>query len=249
MFLSKDDLKLAFGIDLEIAGFYVDRKVPEGNAYWKGRKLYVNTMPAYIFMPIYTDLLFRCGIPKKDLLKESFIGLAEAIMHSAAVQEFEGRPLQQHFEESLELAQKGSVNPFLLGNLSHYFLNDPKKTELELGTPFRSLNRADAYLCALCALDFSPQLAQDLIDAWYALITFYLITDDLEDIRSDLQDGSENIAIETGLSDAAASRIESMMVDAYSKMEKLNPVMANRMDHKRQTLDVKGILRSFYTKS
>ena len=35
MFTSKDDLKLGYGVDMEIGKFLIDRKVPLENLYWK----------------------------------------------------------------------------------------------------------------------------------------------------------------------------------------------------------------------
>ena len=45
MFTSKDDLKLGYGVDMEIGKFLTDRKVPEENLYWKNTLLYISTMP------------------------------------------------------------------------------------------------------------------------------------------------------------------------------------------------------------
>lgn len=245
MFLSKDDLKLGFGIDLEIAARYVDRKVPEGNLYWKGRHLYVNTMPGFIFMPVYTDLLRRCGVDRKILMSDVFIELAEAIMHSAAVQEIEGRTMISHYEECIELARRVSVNPYFLDALDAHFHGRPVPDGLQLGTPFRSLNRADAYLCVLCVIPFDKQQAALYLEAWYALITIYLITDDLEDIRQDLQENEDNVAIEAGLNEEGAKVIEGMVASAMSSMERINPVLSNRFEHKLHYTDIRGIIRSF----
>jgi hypothetical protein len=249
MFLSKDDLKLGYGIDLDIAAYYVDRKVPENNLYWKGRHLYVNTMPGFIFMPVYTDLLRRCGVSKEVLLDGRFIQLAEAVMHSAALQEVEGRSMLSHYEECLALAGKNSVNPMFLAALDDYFHGRPVPHGLHIGTPFRSLNRADAYLCALCVIPFGVEDAHRFLEAWNALITIYLITDDLEDIRQDLKDHEDNVAIEAGLNEAGAKIIEGMVDNAMASMQKLNPVLANRFEHKLHYTDIRGIIRSFAQES
>lgn len=63
MFLSADELKLAYGVDLRIGKVYVDRKVPVGNAYWEGRRLYMPPVTGFLFMPIFSDLCRRCGLP------------------------------------------------------------------------------------------------------------------------------------------------------------------------------------------
>ena len=245
MFLSKDDLKLGFGIDLDIAAHYVDRKVPEGNLYWEGRHLYVNTMPGFIFMPVFTDLLRRCVVKKELLLSTAFIELAEAVMHSAAVQEAEGRSMISHYEECLELARHVSENPYFWNALDAHFHGRPVPGGLKLGTPFRSLNRADAYLCVLCVLPFDAEQAALYLEAWYAMITVYLITDDLEDIRQDLKDQEDNVAIEAGLNEEGAKVIEGMVASAMNSMQRINPVLANRFEHKLYYTDIRGIIRSF----
>jgi len=81
MFLTKDDLKLAYGVDLEIGAVYVDRPVPVNNLYWKGRTIYTPGAPGYIFMPIFADILFRCGAEKKLILSNDFISINEKILH------------------------------------------------------------------------------------------------------------------------------------------------------------------------
>lgn len=86
MFLTKHDLKLSYGVDLEIGACYVDRKIPEGNLYWKDRTIYLPGAPGYIFIPIFADLLFR-QVQKEDLLKDQQLCIAENILHSAALLE------------------------------------------------------------------------------------------------------------------------------------------------------------------
>ena len=76
MFLSKHDLKLAYGVDLQIASAFVDRAIPINNLYWKNREIYIPSAPGYFFMPIFTDLLFRCGADKGFLLGNDFFDIS-----------------------------------------------------------------------------------------------------------------------------------------------------------------------------
>jgi hypothetical protein len=115
-----------------------------------------------------------------------------------------------------------------------------------MGTRFKSLNRADAYLASLSALRFEPAQAQDLLDAWYALITFYLITDDLVDIKDDLRDEQENAILEAGLNEEGAKAIEEMVSRSMELLERLDPVLANRFDHKLHQMDIRAIIRSYF---
>lgn len=245
MFISKDDLKLSYGVDMEIGKFIVDRKVPEGNSYWKKRLLYIVPMPGYLFIPLYTDIEYRLGLSKSELLSEGHFKLLEGILHSAAKYEFGEINFEQHIEECVELTTPVSKNPELLKDLQFYFSGKKEKANVELGTPFSALNRADAYLFSLCYFDFGYELKQKLIEAWYSLITYYLINDDLEDIRSDFEKKEENAFLEKGLVKESVDTIQAMLEKSQRVMEKVNPVLANRFDYKNQVTDVSGIINSF----
>jgi hypothetical protein len=245
MFLSKDDLKLTYGVDMEIGRAYVDRRVPAGNLYWKKRHLYVTPMPGYVFMPIFADLAFRCGIPKQEILSESYLALAEDIMHSAGKLEAGEIGWTEHVAEAESLAMKGLRNESFMNDLRDYFAGRPTPEGMRFGSPFPSLKRADTYLFSLTRIAFDRETQRNLLDAWYALITYFLILDDLDDIRKDFEKKEENAVIDAGLSEEGATRIIAMMDESYTLMMRVNPVMANRIDHKRSTIDVRAIIRSF----
>lgn len=245
MFLSKDDLKLSYGVDMEIGRCYVDRKVPANNRYWAKRQLYVTPMPGYVFMPIFSDLAYRCGIPKKYLLSDAYLELAEGIMDSAGRLEAREINWQEHIAECDALAMTRLGNEDFLEDLRHYFAGKPTPSGMQFGTAFKSLNRADTYLFSLAHIPFNRELQQQLLDAWYALITYFLLMDDLEDVRSDFDKQEENAVLDAGLTEEGAARIIGMIDHSYDRMSQVSPVMANRIDHKRATIDVHGIIRSF----
>lgn len=245
MFLSKDDLKLAYGVDLDIAKFYVDRRVPENNLYWKIRKLYMVPQSGYIFIPIYADLMYRIGIPKKELLSENHVLLMEAIMHSAAKQEAGEITFREHIGECIDVAEKSSRNPDFLDQIKQYFNRSDAAPTIKFGTRFPSLNRADTYLLSLAAIPFNPETAEKLVEAWYALMTYFLITDDLVDIKEDFINKEDNVLIDAGLTEEGAVIITDMINHSHDVMMKYNPVMANRIDHKRHYINVASIIESF----
>ena len=86
------------------------------------------------------------------------------------------------------------------------------------------------------------------MDAWYALITYNLIVDDLEDIQPDFEQQEENAVLEAGLSEEGAKAIETLIHQSYHVMNEVNPVIANRIDHKRKIMNVKGIIDAFLQK-
>jgi hypothetical protein len=245
MFLTCDDLKLAYGVDMEIGRFYVDRKVPVNNAYWEKRHLYIPPVPGFFFMPIFSDLAFRVGIEKSTILSEDFIQLAEKILDSAGRLEQKQISWEEHINECVQLAALKMANRDFLEDLKSYFAGNKSNASVPLGTPYPSLNRADAYLFALCAISFDQDKKVKLVESWYALMTYFLILDDLADIKDDFKNNEENALIEAGLSEQGAAIITGMINRSYIQMEKINPVMANRIDHKRQSLDVEAIIRSF----
>ncbi|MCE2849378.1 MAG: hypothetical protein LW815_09465 [Chitinophagaceae bacterium] len=246
MFLSKDDLKLAYGVDMHIGETYVNRQVPQDNLYWKNRKIYVPGAPGYTFMPIFSDLLYRCGADREQLIGEDFLQLSEAILHSAARLEHKQLGWEEHVAEVIALVAPAVIDNQLFNALKAYAGNaHPIKTgDEKLGTAFPSLNRADSYLFSLVIIN-SPSFDVDkAIRAWYALMTYFLILDDLADIREDLLNGEENVLIDAGLNDAGADKITEMIDESIATMNLVNPVMANRIEHKKSLINLHEIIRS-----
>jgi hypothetical protein len=245
MFLSHEDLKLSYGVDMEIGKFLVDRRVPPENAYWKKRLLYLNFLPGYIFIPLFADIQFRLGLPKAELMSDHYMNFVESILDSAGRQEFEGISMEDHIHECLELTRTVSRNPEFLQDLIYYFKGEKEKATVKLGTPFPALARADAYLFSLCYFSFDAELKKKLVNAWYALITYFLVVDDMEDIRKDFIKNDENSLLESGLSKEGADKIMAMLDRDYEIMDEINPVLANRIDFTRKTKNVHAIIDSF----
>jgi len=245
MFVSSDDLKLGYGVDLEIAKFFVDRKVPENNLYWRKRLLYIVPMPGYLFIPMYTDIEFRLGLDKQKLLSEGHISLIERILHSAAKLEFHEIDYEQHIAECIGIAENSCNNPSFLQDLVYYFTGKGREATISLGYPFKSLQRADAYLFSLCYFSFDQEMKKKLTEGWNALMTFYLTMDDLDDIKTDFINQDENSLIEAGLNKKGAETIRQMINTSHDVMSRINPVLANRIDHKRSTINVQEIIESF----
>lgn len=246
MFLSKDDLKLSYGVDLTIGKTYVDRPVPQDNLYWKGRTIYVPGASGYIFMPIYADLLRRAGVHISLLLNEDFFKINEAILHSAALLEHQKIDWQTHIEACIAIVEPHIQQGELFEELKQYLLSKkPVKSALSrLGTPFPSLNRADSYLLSLACIPDGTFEVQKAIDGWYAMITYFLLMDDLADIKEDLIKGEENAIVDAGMNAAGIHRIEQMMEEGIVKLNEINPVLANRIEHKKSLIDIAQLIES-----
>lgn len=246
MFLTKDDLKLSYGVHLRIGSIFVDRAVPAGNLYWKNRTIYLPGAPGYIFIPIYTDILFRSGVPLEELLSEAFIETIESILHSAALHEYEEITWIQHVQQVIKLVEERVVNRELLEGLSAYtFQSQPIKIpSLPFGSDFPSLNRADSYLFLLSIIQSKSFNVEKAIKGWNALMTYFLLLDDLADIREDLKTGQSNALLDAGLDDHGEKLISQMIDKSIADMELINPVMANRIDHKKSLIDLHGLIQS-----
>lgn len=246
MFTSKEDLKLSYGIDMEIGKYFVDRKVPENNSYWKNRYLYINPMPGYLFIPIYADLQYRLGIPKSEILNDQHLQLVESILDCIGREEFSGQTYQQHIDECLAVARPDSKNLVLLEELASHFKGLGNiSSKVQFNAALKALGRVDTYLFSLCLFDLDEATKQKLVDAWHAIMNFYLITDDLDDIGDDLKTGEPNAVIEAGLNEKGAARIENILRDSYEVMNAINPVFANRMDFSIQQINVAEIIRPY----
>jgi hypothetical protein len=246
MFLSKDDLKLAYGVNLEIGAHFVNRTVPKDNLYWRNRNIYVPGAPGYIFIPIVFDLLLRCGAEKQELMSEKQLQLQEAILHSAAKLEHKTIDWQTHIQEAIQaVAPHVSRKPFNDELIA--YLNGPvpvRHPGSRFGTRFASLNRADSYLFLFSTLH-SPGFDEDLaIQGWYALMTYFLILDDLADIKDDLKKGEENVLLDAGINETGIAIVTQMIEQSMQVMNTINPVMGNRIDHKKSVIDLAAIIRS-----
>lgn len=246
MFLTKDDLKLSYGVDLTIGKAYVNRPVPQNNLYWKGRTIYVPGASGYIFMPIYADLLRRSGVDISFILSEDFFKINESILHSAALLEHHKTDWQAHVRECIAIVEPHAKGQELLNELKLYLLSSkPVKSEAtRFGTLFPSLNRADSYLLSLACIPTFSFDQQNAIDGWYAMITYFLLMDDLADIREDLINGEENAIVDAGFNQQGIERIVNMMEDGIEKLTQINPVLANRIEHKKSLIDLPQLIKS-----
>jgi len=68
LFTSVRQLDEEMGVDKRIGRFFVDRKLPQNNSFWKGRLLYVSFGNGFVSIPVYYDILYRIGIPLESLL-------------------------------------------------------------------------------------------------------------------------------------------------------------------------------------
>ena len=75
------------GVHKTIGRFFVDRKPPENNSFWKNKFLYVGFGNGYVSIPVFYDILYRLGLSIEVLLGEEHVHFMEQLMHFAILQE------------------------------------------------------------------------------------------------------------------------------------------------------------------
>lgn len=227
MFVSTKQLVRIYGVDDEIARFFVDRKPPENNLYWQGKLLYLRpSLPGYLFIPLIVDLLYKVGLDKQALLSEKFVGTMEQVGHISVLEEIEKISMAEAIEKCGELAKEHCVNNFWLSNVIDYFKGREENLFTNLTTPFRSLHRGDMFLFSLSALSFPATLFEKIAELWFALISLSLLVDDALDIETDQETGAENAFLESGLNAEGFKRISQLAERSVEIISVVNPIMA-----------------------
>ncbi|MDR3712895.1 MAG: hypothetical protein P4L51_08790 [Puia sp.] len=222
MFTSKKFLSDEMGVDPEIAAFFVDRKVPSGNLYWKGRLLYVSKGTGFLFIPLFFDLQYRSGVPKAILLSEPYVSLMEDILDSAASYEREQQDFGSHLAKCMELVAGRTANRDLYQDLSFYFGENGLRPYKMLGTPSMALNRGDTLLFLLCCLRPGDGRIGDIIRDWYALVPSFLLMDDVMDLEEDAANGEENSIGDFGEGREAVRNAIAYLHENFARLRSVN---------------------------
>lgn len=240
MFVSVDLLHEDMGVDKTIARFFVDRKVPGGNAYWEKRLLYVGRGNGYIFIPVYYDLLFRIGIPVRQLLAEEHIQFMEKILHLAMLAESR----QINHTVMLEGIKKMFIgrikNESLYSELLFYLEQPVIKPKGRLGMITPALNRGDAFLFVLCDLNLSEQEINLAIQYWYALVTTYLLMDDVYDYKHDKLNQEESSIVELGDGHTGFENAMRILDNNCNILDSINRFLS--VDFKRRIADLQDLM-------
>ena len=230
MFTSTQFLTKTLNVDPEIATFFVDRRVPRENRYWKGRELFVAGGSGFLFIPLIYDILFRLGVDKSLLLDETHILRMEAVLDSAGKVEFDHYPMKAHVQDCMVLVRASVRNQWLWDSLQAYFIVSEGQPTAVLGEPVPPLNRADTFLFALCDLPMDETVTRVLIRQWYALVGSFLLLDDIMDWDMDLQAGEENTLRFLGEGEEAKLKAMDMLKAYFDTMESVNPGISTYLD-------------------
>ncbi|HEY4937106.1 MAG TPA: hypothetical protein VII44_11025 [Puia sp.] len=238
MFISANQFEREMGVNKTIGRFFVDRKPPENNSFWKGRLLYIAFGNGYVSIPVYYDILHRIGIPLEVLLDEEHIHFMEQLMHYAILQEKKEISLREELI-SIRALLKGRIKNVLYYEALNLYLDQPVLKPMgPFGLPFPSLNRADVFLYVLCDLPLSEAQWEQAIRYWYALHPSYLIMDDVRDYTKDKEEGEENIVIDLGDGAEGFEKTLEMFRKNSGTMQEINPVLAQFLLNNEEDLRV-----------
>lgn len=239
MFTSKNELVESMGVDPEIAAFFVDRKVPAGNLYWKGRYLYVARGTGYLFIPLFFDLQLKAGVPRGILLNEDYVQTMEQILHIAAQYEFGEKDFATHIQEIEKLVAPILLNHSFFEELQAYFSQQNLVRKGRIGTENPALNRGDAFLYLLATIQIPEPVLAVVLYSWYNLVPSFLLLDDIMDFQEDRQNQEENSLSFYGYHADGIKKAIAAAKQNFQELKKLNPTLCEffetALDKKIQT--------------
>lgn len=248
MFISTNFLAIQYGVDDKIAKFFVDREPPANNLYWQDKLMYLRIEPAWLFIPLVVDLLYKTGIPREQLLSEEFVGLMERIAHISAKEELQMISKEEALNEYILLSGEHSKNNHFYDQLVDFMRGGTNNSFSKFANPYKALHRGDAFLFSLTALDFDVSHQDKIVECWFALISTLLLLDDAEDIEIDKSTGEENAFLESGFTKDAIESLKQMVYKNLHLISALNRPMALKLDKGyKQILDkpyIKHLLNS-----
>jgi len=236
MFTSVQHLENHMGVNHFVGRFFVDRKLPENNSFWKGRLLYISFGNGFVSIPVYYDILYRLGVPLTLMLNEDHICFMEQLMHYAILQERNEISYSEELDSIRNMLNGRIRNQQFYKKLSEY-LNQPVLKPMGLfGMKYASLNRADVFLYILCDLPMDELQLKKALRYWYALHSSYLIMDDIRDFTMDKKDGQENVVIELGGGTDGFEKAFEMIHENSRIMEELNPLLGKYLLNNEEKL-------------
>src|SRR5450432_942330 len=157
MFTSVQHLENHMGVNHFVGRFFVDRKLPENNSFWKGRLLYISFGNGFVSIPVYYDILYRLGVPLEVLLDENHIHFMEQLMHFAILQEKNEISVPEELKCIRALLNNRIQDQNYFELLNRYLDQPDLKPLGPFGLIHSSLNRADVFLYVLCDLPLSEK--------------------------------------------------------------------------------------------
>jgi hypothetical protein len=226
LFISVNQFEREMGVNKTIGRFFVDRKLPENNSFWKGRLLYISFGNGFVSIPVYYDILYRIGVPLEILLSEIHIVFMEKLMHYAIEQEKKEISKTEELNFIRDMLKGRIKNPDYYTSLNQYLDQPVLRPMGSFGLPHPSLNRADVFLYVLCDLPLTDTQWVSALKYWYALHPTYLIMDDVRDFTKDKDEGEENVVIDLSEGAEGFEKTLEMYRRNCDILEEINPPLA-----------------------
>ncbi len=226
MVVTKHFLAEKLGLDIEIAGFFADRKVPANNLYWHKRFLYLSFGTGFLFIPVIFDALYKAGVDKSTLIDPRRAELMETAFHIVALHETKQISFEEYITRISAVFANEAKHKVFFEELLQYFKTG-KSSKFELGTPVPALNRADAFLFTFADLPVEESKIPELLKTWYNVAVTVLMLDDLVDLDDDRSKGEENAVLELGDDAAAVEKATEIINKHLTGLGSLNPTAEN----------------------
>lgn len=198
MVLTSRILQDRLGIDPAIADYFAnERPVPADNLFWKNKRIYISVGFGYLTIPFAFDLMYKCGLPKEQLLEDQHVALMEQGFDRLKRYELNELSLEQFIQECGQILYQKIRQHHLASDLMGLFNgNAPRYFQFE--TKHKALARSDFFLFTLVDLDISDEWVHQFLPYWYALARPILLLDDFKDLTEDRRTNEENTIIELG---------------------------------------------------
>lgn len=239
MFVSSDFLGIQYGVQHDIANFFVDREPPKENLYWHGKLMYLRQEPGFLFIPLIVDLLCKIGLKKEDLLSELFVSTMEQIGHISALEELEKISKQEALEQYQLFIQPIAKNNFVLQQVANYLNGNKDNIIHQHITQYPALHRGDAFLFSLATLQFEEEKFETILKLWFALISVLLLQDDAEDYEKDAESADENAFLQAGITAEGITNIKKLLAIQLQLIATINKSMATTLDNNFKKLAIK----------
>ena len=198
MVITSRILQDRLGIDPAIADYFAnDRPVPTGNLFWKNKRIYLSVGFGFLTIPFAFDLMYKCGIPKEQLLDDQHVTLMEQGFDRLKRYELNELSLEQFIQECAQLLHQNTRQEHLASDLIGLFMGNAP-TFFQFETKHKALARSDFFLFTLVDLAVSDEWVNEFLPYWYALARPILLLDDFKDIEDDRRTKDENTILELG---------------------------------------------------
>jgi hypothetical protein len=186
------------GIDSEIANYFAnERAVPANNAFWKNKRIYISRGFSYLTIPFVSDLLYKLGVPKENVLSNEHVTLLEYGFDLSSRYEAKQITFEQFVSSSKQLLKEKVKQVNFANDLFKFLTGEPAKF-FKFETPIKALARTDGYLLTIIDLEVTDKWIEQFLPYWYSLIRPILLLDDFQDFADDRKAGEENSIIELG---------------------------------------------------